>query len=128
MRREDFQKALEYAKEKPIWINIDIPDYRTVRGSSLQRTLLSIRRGVENLGAWYGVFVAFRCYSSHKCPICGGRVQECRTTRTRIVTCHTCNFQEERDQVPFYWWLKEGLGLPLPRPPRLPKPDQEARS
>jgi len=125
---EIFRKALDYAGGRPVWINIDAPDHRTVRGTRLQRTLLSIKRVAENLANWYGVFITFQCYPSRECPVCGTRAEECRTEsgRARICTCR-CGFEEERDRVPFYHWIRE-LGLPLPRPPRLPKPDREARS
>lgn len=110
-------------------MNFDIPRAETIRNSYLQKTLISLKRVVANLAAWYGVFITFQCYPSRECPVCGAHLKEYRTKtgRARICICDYCGFQEERDRVPFHWWLKE-LGLPLPRPPRLPKPDQEARS
>uniref|UniRef100_A0A7C4BA05 Transposase n=1 Tax=Thermofilum pendens TaxID=2269 RepID=A0A7C4BA05_THEPE len=123
---EIFKKAFTYARGRDVLMNFDIPGSETVRNGHLQRTLLSIRKVAENLANWYGVYVTFECFPSRRCPACEERLREYRTTRTRVCICGACGFQEERDRIPFYWWLRE-LGLPLPRPPRLPKPrDPEA--
>jgi len=91
---EIFKKAMKYAKGRSILMNFDIPDSETVKGSSLQRTLLSIRKVAENLAKWYGVYAEFRCFPSRRCPLCGGRLKELRTKRTRIEQCRQCNFVE----------------------------------
>jgi len=120
-----FEKALEYAKGRPVWVNADIPDDGTVRGSRLQRTLLSIGRAAANLAAWYGVYVTFQCHSSHRCPLCGGELEELKAKRTRVMRCE-CGFREDRDYIPFYHWLR-ALGLPLPKHPLATLPnDPEA--
>ena len=69
---EIFKKAFAYAKSKNVLMNFDIPDSETMKNNHLQRTLLSIRKVAENMANWYGVYVTFKCYSSHRCPICGG--------------------------------------------------------
>jgi len=108
---EIFKKAMKYAKGRSILMNFDIPDSETVKGSSLQRTLLSIRKVAENLAKWYGVYAEFRCFPSRRCPLCGGRLKELRTKRTRIEQCRQCNFVEDHDYVPFHHWIAS-LGLP----------------
>jgi len=110
-----FKRALRRAKGRSVWMNFDAPDSETVKGSRLQRTLLSIKRVAENLANWYGVRAEFRCFPSRKCPLCGGRLKELRTKRARVMQCE-CGFFEDRDYVPFYHWVKE-LGLPLPEWP-----------
>jgi len=123
---EIFKKALVYAKGKSIWMNFDIPDIEKLRNSYLQKTL-SVKKIAENLANWYGIYVEFRCYSSRRCPLCGGELKEFKTTRTRVEQCK-CGFYEDRDYVPFHNWLRT-LNLPLPKWPlrTLPKPnDPEA--
>jgi hypothetical protein len=112
---EIFKKAMKYAKGRSILMNFDVPDSETVKNSYLQRTLLSIRRVAENLANWYGIHVELRCYSSRKCPLCGGELKGFKTTRTRVMHCE-CGFYEDRDYIPFYHWLKS-LKLPLPKYP-----------
>ena len=80
---EIFKKAVKQAKGRSVWINIDAPDSESVKGSYLQRTLLSIRKVAENLAKWYGVYAEFRCYPSRRCPLCWGRLEEYRTKRAR---------------------------------------------
>ena len=80
---EIFKKAVKRAKGRSVWINIDAPDSESVKGSYLQRTLLSIRKVAENLAKWYGVYAEFRCYPSRRCPLCWGRLEEYRTKRAR---------------------------------------------
>jgi len=124
---EIFKKAMKYAKGRSILMNIDIPNSELIKNSSLQRTLLSMRKVAENLANWYGIHAEFKCFSSRRCPLCGGELKEFRTKRTRIMRC-SCGFTEDRDYTPLYWWIKE-LGLPLPKHPlrALPKPnDPEA--
>jgi len=122
---EIFKKAMKYAKGRSILMNFDVPDSESVKGSRLQRTLLSIKRVAENLANWYGVSATFRCYPSRKCPLCGGELKEYRTKRVRVTRC-SCGFREDRDYVPFYHWLR-ALGLPLPEHPLAPLPnDPEA--
>jgi len=123
---EIFKKAMKYANGRSVLMNFDVPDSETVKKSRLQRTLLSIKSVAKNLANWYGVYVEFRCYSSRRCPICGKKLEELKTTQTRIEQCE-CGFYEDHDYVPFYWWVKE-LGLPLPKWPLrglrgLPKPN-----
>jgi len=114
---EVFKKALVYAKGRSILMNFDIPNSETVKNSYLQRTLLSIRRVAENLANWYGVYATFRCYSSRRCPLCGGELKECKKTRrARIMRCQQCGFYEDRDHIPFYNWFRT-LNLPLPKHP-----------
>jgi len=110
-----FRMALEYAGGRPIWVNIDAPDHRTVRGSRLQRTLLSIKRVAANLANWYGIYATFRCYPSRTCPVCGGKLKQLKSKRARVMRCQ-CGFADERDYIPFHNWLRE-LGLPLPKRP-----------
>ena len=93
-------------------MNFDIPDIEKLRNSYLQKTL-SVRKIAENLAKWYGIYIEFRCFPSRRCPLCGGRLKEFRTKRTRVAHCK-CGFYEDRDYVPFYHWVKE-LGLPLPK-------------
>jgi len=110
-----FKKAMNYAKGKSILMNFDVPDSESVKKSRLQRTLLSIKSVAKNLANWYGVCITFRCYSSRRCPICGKKMEELKTTRTRIEQCE-CGFYEDRDYIPFHHWLKS-LNLPLPKWP-----------
>jgi len=112
---EIFKKAMKYAKSRSILMNFDIPKSETVKNSRLQRTLSSIKSVAANLANWYGMHVEFRCYSSRKCPLCGGELEEFKTKRTRIMRC-SCGFSDERDYVPFYWWLRT-LNLPPPKRP-----------
>ena len=116
-----FKKALERAKGRSVLMNFDVPDSASVKGSCLQRTLLSIRRVAENLANWYGVYTTFECFPSRRCPLCGGRLEEYRTKRTRVMRCQQCGFFEDRDYIPFYHWLR-ALGLPLPEHPLAPLP------
>jgi len=87
-----------------------------------------VKESAENSARWYGIYAEFKCYPSHRCPLCGGELREVRTKRARIVQCQRCGFYEDRDYTPFYHWTRE-LGLPLPKHPlrALPKPnDPEA--
>jgi hypothetical protein len=89
-----FKKALEYANLSAlehVLVNFDMPDSKTVRGSTLQKTLLSIRGFAENLGKWYGVCTTFQCFPSRRCPVCGGHLREYKTKRTRVAYC-SCGF------------------------------------
>jgi len=108
------KKALIYAEGRSIWVNFDSPPIHILRGR-LRQTLLSARRILENLCRWYGIYATFRCYSSHHCPICEGRLEEHMTRRTRIMRCR-CGFADDRDFVPFHRWITS-LGLPLPKWP-----------
>jgi hypothetical protein len=83
---EIFKKALVYAKGKSIWMNFDIPDIEKLRNSYLQKTL-SVKKIAENLANWHGVRVEFKCYPSRRCPLCGGRLKEFKTKRTRVMRC-----------------------------------------
>jgi hypothetical protein len=111
-----FKKAFKRANGRSVVMNFDIPDEDSVRGSYLQKTLLSLRKIAENLAKWFGVYVTFECYPSTRCPYCGSKLEMVYTRRTRIAYCKSCGFFDDRDFVPFYHWVKE-LGLPLPEYP-----------
>ena len=97
-------------------MNFDIPDPESIKGSYLQKTLISLRNVADNLAKWFGVYATFECYPSTKCPYCGSELEMIYTRRTRIAFCRNCGFYDDRDFVPFYHWVKE-LGLPMPRHP-----------
>ena len=86
---------------------IDSPEDSSLRGSSLQRTLLSFAKYLENILSWYGVYWEEKRLYSTVCPRCGARLELKRTTkRTRIMACPKCGFEEERDTVPLHWAIK----------------------
>lgn len=91
---------------------IDVPGDESLRGTSLQRTLLSFTKYLENLLSWYGVYWEERRLYSTVCPVCGGKLKLKRATkRARIMECPRCGFSEERDAIPLYWAIKL-----MPRP------------
>jgi transposase len=111
-----FKKAFKRASGRSVIMNFDIPDPESIKGSYLQKTLLSLRKIADNLAKWFGIYVTFECYPSTKCPFCGSKLKIVYTKRTRIAFCTRCGFFEDRDFVPFYHWVK-ALGLPLPKWP-----------
>lgn len=87
---------------------IDVPEDASLRGTPLQRTLLSFRRYFENILSWYGVYWKEERLYSTKCPRCGERlVLKRRTKRMRVMICPRCGFEEDRDRVPLCWALSK---------------------
>ena len=86
---------------------IDTPDYESIHGTPLQRTLYSFKKHLENILSWYGVYwEEVRLYST-KCPLCSSRMKLAeKTRRRRIMKCSECGFREDRDNIPLYWALK----------------------
>ena len=111
-----FRKAFQRASGRSVIMNFDIPDPESIRGSYLQKTLLSLRKVADNLAKWFGVYATFECYPSTVCPYCGSKLKIAYTKRTRVAYCTRCGFYDDRDFVPFYHWVKE-LGLPMPKHP-----------
>jgi hypothetical protein len=111
-----FKKAFQRANGRSLMMNFDIPDPESIKGSYLQKTLLSLGKVAKNLANWFGVYATFECYPSTKCPFCGAELEMVYTKRTRIAYCARCGFYDDRDFVPFYHWVKE-LGLPMPKWP-----------
>jgi hypothetical protein len=111
-----FKKAFQRASGRSVLMNFDIPDPESVKNSSLQKTLLSLRKVADNLAKWFGVYTTFECYPSTVCPYCGSKLKITYTRRTRVAYCTRCGFYDDRDYVPFYHWVKE-LGLPMPKHP-----------
>jgi len=111
-----FKKAFQRASGRSVLMNFDIPDPESIKGSYLQKTLLSLEKVARNLANWFGVYTTFECYPSTKCPYCDAELEMIYTRRTRIAYCRNCGFYDDRDFVPFYHWLK-ALNLPLPKWP-----------
>jgi hypothetical protein len=111
-----FKKAFKRVSGRSVIMNFDIPDPESIKGSYLQKTLLSLRKVADNLAKWFGVYVTFECYPSTKCPYCGAELEIVHTKRTRVAFCRKCGFYDDRDYVPFYHWLK-ALNLPMPKHP-----------
>ena len=70
-----FKKAFKRANGRSVIMNFDIPDPESIKGSYLQKTLLSVRKVAENLAKWFGVYVTFECYPSTMCPYCGSKLK-----------------------------------------------------
>jgi transposase len=123
-----FRKAFQRASGKSVIMNFDIPDPESIKGSYLQKTLLSLEKVARNLANWFGVYATFECYPSTVCPFCGSKLKMAYTRRTRVAYCTRCGFYDDRDFVPFYHWVKE-LGLPLPKHPlqRIELPEELRR-
>ncbi len=88
---------------------IDVPNDESLRGSSLQRTLRSFAKYLENVLSWYGVYWEERRLYSTVCPPrCEAGLKLVKATRhARIMACPPrCGFEEERDNVPLHWALK----------------------
>jgi hypothetical protein len=111
-----FKKAFQRANERSVIMNFDIPYPESIKGSYLQKTLLSLGKVARNLTNWFGVYATFECYPSTVCPYCGSKLKIAYTKRARIAFCRKCGFYDDRDFVPFYHWVK-ALGLPLPKWP-----------
>jgi putative transposase len=97
-------KRLAKRHKKESLVLIDMPDDDSLRGSSLQRSIISFSRYLENILSWYGVYwEEMRLYSTI-CPKCGGKLNlEQKTKRMRIMKCQKCGFREDRDNIPLYW-------------------------
>jgi len=123
-----FKKAFQRASGRSLMMNFDIPDPESVKNSSLQKTLISLRKVADNLAKWFGVYATFECYPSTVCPYCGSKLEIAYTRRTRIAYCTKCGFYDDRDYVPFYHWCK-ALGLPMPKWPlqRIELPEELRR-
>jgi hypothetical protein len=123
-----FKKAFQRARGRSVLMNFDIPDPESVKNSSLQKTLISLRKVADNLAKWFGVYATFECYPSTVCPYCGSKLKMAYTKRARIAYCTRCGFYDDRDFVPFYHWVKE-LGLPMPKHPlqRIELPEELRR-
>jgi hypothetical protein len=123
-----FKKAFQRASGRSLMMNFDIPDPESIKGSYLQKTLISLGKVARNLANWFGVYATFECYPSTKCPICGAELEMVYTRRARIAYCRNCGFYDDRDFVPFYHWLK-ALNLPLPKWPlqRIELPEELRR-
>ena len=111
-----FKKAFKRASGLSVVMNFDIPDPESIKGSYLQKTLLSLEKVAKNLANWFGVYATFECYPSTVCPYCNSKLKMAYTKRTRVAHCTRCGFYDDRDYVPFYHWCK-ALGLPLPKHP-----------
>jgi hypothetical protein len=111
-----FKRAFKRASGRSLMMNFDIPDPESIKGSYLQKTLLSLRKVADNLAKWFGVYVTFECYPSTRCPYCGSELEIVHTRRTRVAFCRNCGFYDDRDFVPFYHWCK-ALNLPMPKHP-----------
>jgi len=111
-----FKKAFQRANGRSVIMNFDIPDPESIKGSYLQKTLLSLRNVTKNLVNWFDVYATFQCYPSTKCPYCGSELEIVHTRRTRVAYCRNCGFYDDRDFVPFYHWVKK-LGLLMPKRP-----------
>jgi putative transposase len=86
---------------------IDVPDYSSLQGTPLQRTLYSFAKQLENLLSWYGIYWEERRLYSTICPNCGSKLALAeRTKRSRIMVCANCGFREDRDNIPLYWAIK----------------------
>jgi len=97
--------AKRHGKEPMVLI--DAPDYSSLHGTPLQRTLYSFIKYLENQLSWYGVYWEEKKLYSTICPICGGKlIVEEKTRRTRIMKCTNCGFKEDRDNIPLYWTIK----------------------
>jgi putative transposase len=86
---------------------IDKPDYSSLHGTPLQRTLYSFIKYLENVLSWYGIYWEEKRLYSTMCPLCGGKlVLDEKTRRARIMKCTNCGFKEDRDNIPLYWAIK----------------------
>jgi len=92
-------------KRDPL-VLIDIPDDESLRGSALQRTLLSFAKYFENILSWYGIYWDETRLYSTVCPQCGNKLDLMKKTKnTRIMVCKKCGFKDDRDKIPLYWAL-----------------------
>jgi hypothetical protein len=97
--------AKRHGKEPMVLI--DVPNYSSLHGTSLQRTQYSFVRYLENLLSWYGIYWEEKRLHSTICPVCRGKlIVEEKTRKARIMKCTNCNFREDRDSIPLYWAIK----------------------
>jgi ribosomal protein S27AE len=97
---------------KEALVLIDKPEYGSLHGTSLQRTLYRFAKYLENLLSWYGVYWKEERLYSTICPICGNKLMLAdreKAIRTRIMMCYSCNFREDRDSIPLCWAIKTSL-------------------
>ncbi|GAB6945251.1 zinc ribbon domain-containing protein [Vulcanisaeta sp. JCM 14467] len=88
-------------------VMIDTPSDESLRNSSLQRTLRSFAKYLENILSWYGIYWEERRLYSTLCPVCGTELRlKMRTKNTRIMECPKCGFNADRDTVPLHWAIK----------------------
>ena len=94
-------------REKEPLVLIDVPEYDSLHGTALQKTLCSFTRYLENMLSWYGVYWKEERLYSTICPVCEGKLMFVeKIGRARIMKCVNCGFKEDRDSTPLYWAIK----------------------
>ncbi|MEM4791021.1 MAG: zinc ribbon domain-containing protein [Thermofilum sp.] len=75
-------------------ILLDPPDGESLRGTPLQRTLLSIPGRIENLAKYEGAAFKDVRSSGKRCPLCDG---VCEEVAHRYYSCSNCGIVVDRD-------------------------------
>jgi hypothetical protein len=84
-------------------ILIDPIDPESLKGTSLQGTLLRARRSLRNLAVYEGAMLRLARASGKHCPRCGCKGEEVKhTRRSRIYKCGKCGMRWDRDKGVLY--------------------------
>jgi ribosomal protein L37AE/L43A len=86
-----------------VLILIDPINPDSLRGTSLQGTLLRARRSLKNLAMYEGAMLRLARTSGKHCPRCGSEGEEVgHTKRSRIYECRKCGMRWDRDKGALY--------------------------
>jgi hypothetical protein len=82
---------------------VDPIDPDSLRGISLQGTLLRARRSLKNLAVYEGAMLRLVRSSGRHCPRCGCKGEEVKhTKRGRVYECPRCHVKWDRDKGSLY--------------------------
>jgi hypothetical protein len=86
-----------------VLILVDPINPDSLRGTSLQGTLLRARRSLKNLAMYEGAMLRLARASGRHCPRCGCKGEEVEhTKRSRIYRCPRCGLKWDRDKGSLY--------------------------
>ncbi|MGC8578253.1 MAG: hypothetical protein ACP5M7_09730 [Thermoproteota archaeon] len=82
---------------------IDVPDDSSLRGNSLQRSIVSFSKYFENILSWYGIYWEETRLYSTICQNVGEKLELRQITKNmRIMICPKCGFKEDRGKIQLY--------------------------